>query len=167
MLRTALKLLAATPLLTLAALGVACSDSGADPAPAPKCDPAPANVSFKNHVQPIFQESCGLTSCHGNVTASAELLFLGSDDSPASDSNGKVYGHIVNVASREAPSTVLVSPGDPDHSFLMRKLDGDFRGITCGPDGCGDSMPQSTQELLPFCTREIIRTWIREGAQDN
>ncbi|TMA99438.1 MAG: hypothetical protein E6J57_09475, partial [Deltaproteobacteria bacterium] len=68
-------------------------------------------------IQPIFNRSCALVSCHtGAVPAQ------GQDLSP-----GVAYGQVVNVSSTEQPKLKRVRPGDPNNSYLVRKIQGDPR----------------------------------------
>jgi hypothetical protein len=72
---------------------------------------------------------------------------------------GKAYGSIVGVNSAEQPTLVRVKPGDPDNSYLYRKVQGT-------PSITGSRMPQggpflSAQQL------QLIHDWIVAGAQNN
>jgi len=69
------------------------------------------------------------------------------------------FNSIVNVSSSEQPSLMRVKPGDPDNSYLYRKVLG-ASGIS------GSRMPQGG----PFLTSaqlQLIHDWILAGAQDN
>jgi hypothetical protein len=59
-----------------------------------------------------------------------------------------------------------VTPGDPEQSFLMHKLDGDLCVLEerCVDGSCGKTMP-SGNELLPEASRDAIRRWIAQGAR--
>jgi len=72
---------------------------------------------------------------------------------------GTSFGSIVNVNSSEQPSLMRVKPGDPDNSYLYKKVAG-AAGIS------GSRMPQGG----PFLTSaqlQLIRDWILAGAQNN
>jgi len=72
---------------------------------------------------------------------------------------GNAFGSIVNVSSSEQPSLLRVKPGDPDNSYLYKKVLG-AAGIS------GSRMPQGG----PFLTStqlQLIRDWILAGAQNN
>lgn len=72
----------------------------------------------------------------------------------------------------------FVAPGDPMHSFLMHKLDGDqctlaqqcadsgLTSLTSGPTPCGNDMPNGAA-MLPPATRDAVRAWINQGAANN
>jgi uncharacterized membrane protein len=50
-----------------------------------------------------------------------------------------------------------VKPGDPDHSFVVRKVE--LPGI-----GEGAAMPPGNQELTEYY-RSMLRSWIEAGAK--
>jgi hypothetical protein len=65
----------------------------------------------------------------------------------------------------------FVKPGDPAASYLMHKMDGDTclfqTQCTSTPVGaCGDPMPQGNC-VLDGATRDTVRAWISQGAQNN
>jgi hypothetical protein len=74
----------------------------------------------------------------------------------------------------DAPSLSRVVPSDPANSFLMRKLDGCFTDIQSlcvvapaeSNNKCGDVMPK-TGDRLDASDRDLIRSWIQEGALEN
>lgn len=71
---------------------------------------------------------------------------------------GNSHGNLVNVPSTQQPALVRVKPGDPDASYLYRK-------ITGGPGISGSRMPQGG----PFLSTErtqLLRDWILAGAPD-
>ena len=105
---------------------------------------APTFSSIQSHV---FSAIC--IECHSGVSAPQGLQL---DESVS-------YDHLVNVRSTEHPELFRVSPGDPDHSYLIRKLEG-------GPDIAGARMPLNRPPL----SREAInaiRLWIAMGAARN
>ena len=72
---------------------------------------------------------------------------------------GNSHGNLVNVPSTQQPGLVRVRPGDPDASYLYRKING-------GPGITGSRMPQGG----PFLSTErtqLLRDWILAGAPDN
>ncbi|MBL8360768.1 MAG: hypothetical protein JNN18_09770 [Rubrivivax sp.] len=70
---------------------------------------------------------------------------------------GNSYANLVNVSAREA-ALMRVAPGDPDNSYLYRKLLGS--GIT------GQRMPFGGP-YLDDATMARIRSWIASGAPNN
>jgi len=111
-----------------------------DAPPTPEEDAGPATVSFAADVAPVIRSSCGGTGCH-NVSNPYRFL----------------------TTSRTGCTSVTerrwVVPGDPDASYVVRKLEG-TSGI------CGLRMPRLR---TPLTAEEIgrIRTWIAEGARNN
>jgi hypothetical protein len=99
----------------------------------------------------IFMPSCALPSCHSSQTQAGALIL-----EPAS-----VYNELVNVSplstgARQA-GLLRVKPGDPDNSFLIRKLEG-----TLDP-GEGAPMPLTGPKLSDDQIG-MIRAWIADGA---
>ncbi len=102
-------------------------------------------VSFAADIQPVFNDNCVV--CHG-AGGSAGLDLR----------QGAAYGNIVNVAGTQIPSLFLIEQGDPDNSYLIRKLKG--QGIS------GSRMPLGG----PFLSQTIItrfENWTAEGALNN
>jgi hypothetical protein len=112
-----------------------------------------APVSFEKDVAPIFGRSCNFAACHGGR---AQPLVLAA---------GTAHGALVGKPSKELPSMPYVTPGDPEKSFLMRKLDGDQCALDaeCVGGSCKEMMPKSG-EKLPENERDAIRRWIAQGA---
>ena len=71
-------------------------------------------------------------------------------------SAGQAFSNIVNVPSGQNPMLDRVEPGDPDNSYLVRKIEGN----------AGTRMPLG-QPALPNQQIQNIRNWILDGAQDN
>ena len=64
----------------------------------------------------------------------------------------------------------IVEPGDPQHSFLMHKLDHtlDCSLLQCAAvNDCGTTAPQGASNPLSADTRDAVRRWIAQGAQNN
>ena len=72
---------------------------------------------------------------------------------------GRAYQQLVGVASVNRPGATRVIPGDPDNSYLVRKLEG--RDIN------GDRMPRGSGPFLSEGQMLVIRQWIRDGAPNN
>lgn len=64
---------------------------------------------------------------------------------------------LVNVTSTEVPSLQRVTPGNPNDSYLIRKLEG-------APNIVGLRMPRNAPPLDPT-TIAVVRQWISNGAQ--
>jgi hypothetical protein len=98
-------------------------------------------------VQAIFSKSCGGASCHVDQQSPAAGLDL---------SVGKSAASLVGVAS-SVPSMPRVTPGKPDASYLVCKLD-----ATCSAR-IGDRMPRGGP-ALSTADLTTIRAWIEGGA---
>ncbi len=95
----------------------------------------------------VFTPIC--TRCHIGVSA-PEGLQLDSAHS---------YSLLVGVPSAEQSSLLRVKPGDPDSSYIVRKLQG-------GPGISGGQMPLGGPPL-PQSTIDTIRQWITDGAANS
>ncbi len=129
-------------------------------------------VSFALDVLPIFEQSCSLSSsCHGNPaspeTAAGYQPYLGEVNPETTPSDiALILSTIVDQDSHLA-TMKIVDPSSPETSFLMHKMDGDLDcPLGCPGDDCADSMPQGVSPL-PRATRDTVRNWIAQGAQDN
>lgn len=102
---------------------------------------ASLNAATFDEVQSqIFDTSCALSGCHGNF----QFPLLVS---------GLSFANIVNVSSRQSPTLDLVEPGDPDNSYLVRKVEG---------NGTGSRMPLGG--ALSASQIQLLRDWIADGA---
>ncbi len=72
---------------------------------------------------------------------------------------GNSFASLVNVPSQEQPNLLRVKPGDPDNSYLIRKLEGTV-GIS------GSRMPLGGP-FLDQATIDQVRAWIAAGAPNN
>src|ERR1700722_12239057 len=66
------------------------------------------------------------------------------------------YNLLVGVPSNEQPGVLRVKPGDPDDSYVVRKIEGEA-GISGGQMPLGETP-------LPQGTIDAIRQWITNGA---
>jgi hypothetical protein len=96
--------------------------------------------SIQDHV---FTPIC--TACHAG--AAAPLGFR-LDEASA-------FAMLVNTPSVEVPALKRVTPGQPDASYLIQKLEGHA--------AVGAQMPLN-QSPLPQATIDVIRQWITDGA---
>lgn len=126
--------------------------------PPPSFNPAAPVVSFTNDVLPIFQASCSLSSsCHNSTSTSPDGIYLGAR-------GAAVYANLVGVPATELPSMVRVKPGDPEGSFLLRRIDGDACALAgCTATSCTEIMPQGGP-ALESARLLTIRAWIAQGA---
>jgi hypothetical protein len=99
-------------------------------------------------VESIVAQSCGGSSCHINE----KTPQAGLDLSP-----GMIYQSLVGVASTEVASMNRVTPGDPDNSYFLCKID--------------PSCDKRQLALMPYQATALsadnlatIRDWITSGA---
>ena len=81
-----------------------------------------------------------------------------------------IMAGIVHVPSYFEPDMSIVASGDPEHSFLMHKLDHtlDCSLLQCAePNDCGGTEPQGSPDPLPESNRASIRRWIAQGAKND
>jgi len=96
----------------------------------------------------IFSTTCATSGCHSGANPPDGLLLT----------NGRSYSNIVNVASVQMPSLDRVEPGDPNDSYLVRKIRG--TGIVANRMPLGGP-PLSNEEIA------LIVRWVSEGAPNN
>lgn len=124
-------------------------------------DPSAPAVSFARDVMPVFTQSCAFSTCHGSAIGTANGVFLGRDPQ-------RVHAALVNVAGEKLAGMSFVTPGEPQKSYLMRKLDGSQCALDadCKGGSCQGSMPENTSPL-DVRTRDIVRRWIAQGAKND
>lgn len=138
-------------------------------------------VSFAQQVMPAFQQSCASqgNACHGSPKAaqnesSTGQVLLGHAESGAAVDAATLLAGLVGVKSPENPGMDIVKAGDPANSYLMHKLDDDqcqYATACAGTSNelfanCGVGMPYGAG-ILDAATRDAIRRWIAQGAQNN
>jgi hypothetical protein len=135
-------------LLTAVVTGCAGNGNGLDASGNPITPggggPAPLTADFQSIQDNVFTPIC--TRCHIGAGA-PQGLQLDADHS---------YALLVSVPSTEQPNVLRVEPGDPDSSYIIRKLQG-AAGIT------GQQMPLGGP-YLPQSTIDVIKQWITAGA---
>jgi hypothetical protein len=104
----------------------------------------PVTADFQSIQDNVFTPIC--SKCHIGASA-PEGLQLDAAHS---------YNLLVGVPSNEQPSLVRVKAGDPDSSYMVRKIEG-APGITGGQMPLGETP-------LPQATITAIRQWITNGA---
>ncbi len=96
-----------------------------------------SNVSYAQHIQPVFNSKCALSGCH--------------DD--ASRQSGLSLTSWLNTTA----SFQIVFPGNPDASKLVLAVE----GRTTNP------MPPPGRWPLTKNQMTGVRTWVKEGAKNN
>jgi hypothetical protein len=92
------------------------------------------------------------TSCHTNVgRIPAGGLNLNHD---------AAYSQLIDMPTRPPVNKIRVTPGDPDSSYLIHKLEG-------RSDINGRRMPNNGPPYLTDGQIQVIRRWIEIGAPNN
>ncbi len=113
-----------------------------------------------SQVQSEVISGCTAALCHGAGNQNG-VIELG-------DANA--YAMLVGAASSEVPTMNYIEPGDPQTSYLYRKLEG-TQVSACSEAGlntmqCGEQMPRG-RPALSADLREGLRLWIVGGALEN
>lgn len=111
-------------------------------------DSANNGPTFSSIQSTIFSTSCAVSGCH-------------SGDSPAAGmrlSVGEAYTNIVNMPSGQMPTLMRIEPGNPDDSYLIRKLEGTAAVGGRMPFG----KPALSQQKI-----DMIRQWVTAGAKND
>ncbi len=111
-----------------------------------------APVTLSQLQTQIFQTNCAVSGCHSGPTSN--ILPTGMNLTSTANS----FAALVNVASLQVGSLNRVTPGDPDNSYLVQKLE--------GTAAVGTRMPQGGP-FLDQATIDMVRQWISEGAANN
>lgn len=154
----------AASFLTLGACG-----SETDDPPGETCidySAVSGSASFELDVMPLFDQACNSSSCHAGAAAPEGLVLTAVD---ATERTALVTS-LTSAWARRA-NMQLITAGDPANSFLLLKCEYDKAGITecatdCSALGCGAPMP-SGGTMLTASELDILRRWIKDGAQDN
>jgi hypothetical protein len=90
--------------------------------------------------------------CHSDQgrTPSGGLVLL----------EGRAYQNLVGTTSTGKPGATRVIPGDPNDSYIIKKLEG-------APDIVGVRMPRGNGPFLTDGQIRVIRRWIEQGAPNN
>jgi len=104
----------------------------------------PLSADFGAIQQHVFTPICSV--CHAGGAAPQGLRLDAANS----------YAMLVGVASTESPGVLRVAPGDPDHSYLIQKLEGHA--------AVGARMPLGGP-YLDADTMALLRQWIANGAQ--
>jgi Planctomycete cytochrome C len=121
-------------LVFVLALSYACDDTLISDIPIPD-----KNVSYSQHIQPIFNAHCNNSTCHNSEDRAGGISLIS-------------YGELFAVP-------FLVIRGAPEESQLYLAVDG--RSVIIMPPPYGNSLPLSDNQITG------IRTWIEEGAEAN
>ena len=112
------------------------------PSAACAAPPAKPHVSFSEDVLPLLKFKCSACRLPGGEGAEKSGFEVTSYE----------------TVTKGTKFAAMIIPGDPDASSLMRLLDW---GVS--PD---IRMPHGKKQLS-VCDRDLIRTWIFDGAKNN
>ena len=110
--------------------------------------PPPADATFTRVQGEVFSVSCALSGCHAGTAPTGGMNL----------SAGASYGNIVMVPSTERGDLHRIEPGDPDRSYLVKKIRGDA-------DIVGSPMPLIGS--LTSAQRQLVIDWVRRGAPND
>ncbi len=113
---------------------------------------APA-MPFSRIVSTILVPNCADSSCHGGNPPPFAPMTL--------EATG-AFAALVNKPSSQVPTMLRVAPGDPDESYLMKKLLGSARLV-----GGVDSTMPLLRPPLDAAKIDAIRSWIARGAPND
>ncbi len=103
--------------------------------------------TFDRIQKQIFTPTCAISTCHDSESHENDLILL----------SGSAYGNIESVApfnpAADGDGLLRITPGDPNMSFLYRKI------TAALPFGYGDPMPLEDEALDPELI-ELVRLWI-------
>ena len=116
----------------------------------PSEDPEGPAFTFAQVQAQIFTPTCAKAGCHSAASASGEMVLEA----------GQAYGQIVNRPAVGNSSLDRIEPGDPERSYLIKKLRGD-------PDITGARMPLDNPGSLTQEQMDGIVGWILAGAPNN
>jgi hypothetical protein len=106
----------------------------------------PIGPTFTEIQETVFVPFC---TCHTGANPPQGLVL----------NTQATYDLLVDEPSAEMPTLLRVEPGNPDNSYLIRKLEG-------GPNIIGAQMPFGGPPL-PQDIIDEIRAWITDGALNN
>jgi hypothetical protein len=126
--------------------------------------PASTSLTLKNDIQPMLAVTCALSGCHMSGGSPQAGLDLGPSMATTDSATLSTILTNMKAKSMTAPSLNRVTPGMPEKSFLMVKIEGD--PTACSSEctaGCGLRMPFGGSALSDT---EIgkFRDWIKSGA---
>ncbi len=132
---------------------LACDESLSSLAgPTPSLEPTFSSIQAEIFESTDSAGRSACTNCH-SATGRNPVGGLNLDHAAA-------YANLVNVPVREKPGAIRVIPGDPDNSYLIKKLEG-------ASDIAGRRMPFNGPPYLTDGQIQIIRRWIQIGAPNN
>jgi hypothetical protein len=119
--------------------------------PTPSLEPSFASINSEIFGDTDSSGRTACVTCHTNVgRAPAGNLSMAGD----------AFSSLVNVPSRQQAGAIIVIPGDPENSYLIKKLKGT-------PGISGLRMPRNGPPFLTDGQILVIERWIQQGARNN
>lgn len=112
----------------------------------------------------VFSPSCSFASCHGGNTPQSGLDHRTKESTFAGLVNKVARRGYCSDAGPPASPVLLVVPGQPEQSLLMRKLTATQAELVMACQG--GPMPKTSQ-MLPQEALDAIEQWIADGALNN
>jgi hypothetical protein len=137
-------------LALVAALALAACGGTARPPTEPAPPPTAGAFTFSQIQSGIFTPSCAKAGCHVSAVAAGSLVLEA----------GRAYANIVGRRAPEQSQLDLVRPGNPEASYLLKKVRGDA-------DITGSRMPQDGPPFLSSRQIAGLAAWIQAGAPNN
>ena len=113
-------------------------------------DPDGQAFTFAQVQAQVFTPTCAKAGCHAASAAAGGLVLEA----------GRSYGEIVNRPAVGNASLDLIEPGNPERSYLIKKLRGD-------PDITGGRMPLDNPGSLTQEQMDGIAGWVLAGAPND
>lgn len=120
------------------------------PTEPPPEGPGGTALAFSRIQAEVFTPTCAKAGCHDTASASAGLVLAA----------GRSYGDLVGRPSTQNGGLQRVAPGNPEASYLLKKLRGD-------PSITGGRMPLDGPPYLTPEQIEGIAGWVRAGAPND
>ena len=140
-----------SPLVLALLSGLAWTACGTVKTPTePPAPPTGTAFTFSRVQAEIFTPICAKAGCHDAVTASGGQVLAA----------GRAYAEIVRHPAQGRPDLNRIEPGDPERSYMVKKLRGD-------PDIVGSQMPFDAPGSLPREKLDGLIGWILAGAPNN
>ncbi|HEY0784042.1 MAG TPA: hypothetical protein VGE98_16410, partial [Thermoanaerobaculia bacterium] len=139
------------PLFLSAALVLAaCGGKVKSPTEPPAGGTGGQAFTFSQVQSQIFTPNCAKAGCHTSVSQTGGMVLEA----------GKAYAQIVGHPANENPSLNRITPGDPERSYLVKKIRGDA-------DIAGQRMPQDGPPYLTQAQIDGVISWVKAGAPNN
>jgi hypothetical protein len=142
-----LLVLLALALLEAAVVAVGCGQRKLpfEPAAGPTPNPSATFTRVQNEV---FTPNCAVAGCHSALAPQQGMNL----------SAGAAYANTVRVPSKERPDLNRIEPGDPNRSYLVKKIRGDA-------DIVGVRMPNGG--TLTAAQIQLVIDWVSRGAPND